>query len=146
MTKEVILRLENLDERELDLLIRGDTQEQAYILWLAVCRCYRFIGEFAVEVLREKYLSMQPDLSQQDYEAFFNRKAEWHSELANLRTTSRKKLQQVFFRIMREAGLVSSENLINGAMLSPGFLAAVKNRRDLLFFPVFDADVRGVVK
>ena len=40
-------------------MVEGSSQEQKAVLWLAVCRHYRFIHEFATEVLREKFLTYQ---------------------------------------------------------------------------------------
>ena len=47
VSREIISRLKTLEADELDLLISGSTQEQKYLLWLAVCRRYRFIADFA---------------------------------------------------------------------------------------------------
>jgi len=42
---EVISRLRTLSPGELECLVEGSHQEQAYLLWLAVCRRYRFIAD-----------------------------------------------------------------------------------------------------
>ena len=57
--REVVSRLRTLSSCELEFLIDGSHQEQAYLLWLAICRRYRFIADFAIEVLRERYLSLK---------------------------------------------------------------------------------------
>jgi len=54
ISEEIRSRLKLLTDQELGVLTEGPSQDQAYILWLSVCRRYRFIYEFAVEVLREK--------------------------------------------------------------------------------------------
>jgi hypothetical protein len=54
--REVISRLKCLTTDESALLLEGDSQEQRVLLWIAVCRRYTFTGEFAVEVLRERFL------------------------------------------------------------------------------------------
>src|SRR6266404_4752627 len=51
--REIVNRLKRLSEEELQLLLEGERSEQVALLWLAACRAYRFIGEFAVEVLNE---------------------------------------------------------------------------------------------
>ncbi len=139
---EIISRLKMLDRREIDLLVHGNTQEQGYLLWIAVCRRYRFIGEFAVEVVRERYLSLQNDLSAEEFDSFFNKKSEWHPELENIRPATRIKLRQVLFKILREAELLTADNTLNAAMPSPRLLAAIApDRRDsIAFFPVFETD------
>ena len=79
--REIISRLRTLSPGELEFLVEGSHQEQAYLLWLAVCRRYRFIADFAVEVLRERYITLKSDLTHEDFDSFFNRKSEWHLEL-----------------------------------------------------------------
>lgn len=143
---EVISRLRTLSSGELEFLVEGNHQEQAYLLWLTVCRRYRFIADFAVEVLRECYVSLKPDLTYDDFDSFFNRKSEWHRELDEITPTTRGKLRQVLFKILREAELLGANNLIHAAMLSPRLLEPIHQtrRRDILHFPVFEPDVRGM--
>ena len=146
--REIISRLKQLCLPELDLLVHTDSQTQGYILWLAVCRRYQFIADFAVEVLRERFISLKNDLQYEDFDAFFNQKAEWHAELEKTHPVTKTKLRQVLFRILREADLLSAENTINAAVLSPRLLAVIppENHRDVLFFPLFEAGAGGVRK
>jgi len=143
--REVISRLKTLNPRELDLLVRGTSQEQGYLLWIAVCRCYKFIADFAVEILRERYLGLKIDLHHEDFDSFFNKKSEWHPELDNLRSVTKNKLRQVLFRILREAGLLTANNTINAIILSPRFLEAISSgsHSDILFFPMPESVLEG---
>jgi len=143
--REVISRLKTLNPSELDLLVRGTSQEQGYLLWIAVCRCYKFVADFAVEILRERYLGLKIDLHHEDFDSFFNKKSEWHIELDNIRLVTRNKLRQVLFRILREAELLTVNNTINAAMLSPRLLEAIPrgSRQDVLFFPMFESELEG---
>lgn len=146
--REVISRLRTLNPGELEFLVEGSHQEQAYLLWLAVCRRYRFIADFAVEVLRERYIALKTDLSHEDFDSFFNKKSEWHSELDEVRRTTRNKLRQVLFKMLREADLLTANNMINAAMLSPRLIELVSygNRRDILCFPAFESDLKRMAK
>ena len=148
VTSEIIPRLRQLSSSELDLLVNGDSREQGYLLWIAVCRRYRFIADFAVEVLHERYISLKTDLQYEDYDSFFNRKSEWHDELDEIRPTTKGKLRQVLFKMLREADLLTTNNTINAAMLSPRFLEAIpnSNRRDLSLFPLFESDIGSVAR
>ncbi len=143
--REVISRLKTLNPSELDLLVRGTAQEQCYLLWIAVCRCYKFIADFAVEILRERYLGLKIDLHYEDFDSFFNKKSEWHPELDTIQPATRNKLRQVLFKILREAELLTANNTINTAMLSPRFLETIPsgNRRDILFFPMSEPALEG---
>jgi hypothetical protein len=50
---------------------------------------HRFIHEFAVYVLHEKHLRLDLDLTYDDYDAFYNDKAEWHPEVENVTPATR---------------------------------------------------------
>ena len=144
--REVISRLRTLSPVELKFLVDGSRQEQVYLLWLAVCRQYRFIADFAIEVLHERYISMKGDLNFDDFDAFFNRKAEWHLELDKITPATRSKLRQVLFKMLREADFLTANNTIHAAMLSPKLLELIHqgNRREILHFPVFESELKGM--
>jgi len=145
--REVISRLKTLSSAELDVLIDGCHQEQAYLLWVAVCRRYRFIADFAVEMLREYYITLKSDLTYEDFDSFFNRKSEWHRELDEISPSTRSKLRQVLFKMLREADLLTVNNSINAAMFSQGLFDLLhhSNFKDMLFFPVFESELKGMV-
>jgi hypothetical protein len=142
MYREIAARLMTLSARELDFLALATTKEQGYLLWLAICRRYEFLGEFAIEVIRERFLTLKPDLRFEDFDSFFNRKAEGHPEFDSIRPSTRSKLRQVLFRILREADLLSDGNLINGVFLREEFIEAVSDgrRREVPFFPTAGQD------
>jgi len=144
--REVITRLRELSKEELIFLVESNHKEQAYMLWIAVCRRYRFIAEFAQEVLRERYITLKADLNHEEYDAFFNRKSDWHPELESIKPITRNKLRQVLFRILREADLITDNHFINAAMLTPSFVHALQSgrRQDLLCFPIFESDLKRI--
>jgi bacteriophage exclusion system BrxA-like protein len=144
--REIIDRLKTLNDRELVFLVETDRQSQANLLWIAVCRVYRFVADFAVEVVRERFLAMKNDLSNEDFDAFFNRKAEWHDELDKTTLSTRNKLRQVVFRMLREAGLLTKENTITAVILSPAMVELLhqNNPDDLMLFPVFENGQYGM--
>ena len=145
--REIISRLKNLSSSELDLLVNANPQEQGYLLWLAICRRYKFIKDFAIEVLRERYITLKTDLSYEDFDFFLHKKSEWHSELDAIQPSTRNKLRQVLFKMLREAGLLTANNTINAAMLSQRILEAIPHdkRQDILFFPAFESDLKGII-
>lgn len=142
--REIISRLKTLSLSELKFLLETSHQEQAYLLWLAVCRRYRFIADFAIEVLRERYITLKTDLNYEDFDSFFNQKSEWHSELDEIRPATRSKLRQVLFKILREADLLSANNIISAAMISQQLIDLIShyNRREILYFPIFESDLK----
>ena len=143
--REAASRLETLTHHELEFLIACSRQDQAYLLWLAVCRRYQFIADFAIEVLRERHLSLKSDLATSEFDSFFNRKSEWHLELDEITPTTRGKLRQVLYKILREADLVTANNMINAAMPSPKLVELIRQSypSDLLRLPVFESEITG---
>ena len=142
--REICSRLKHLNKDELELLVEGDHQEQAYLLWVAVCRHHRFIYEFSVEVIRERFLTLRYDLGYEDFDAFFNAKMEWHEELEKVATTTRNKLRQVLFRMLREAEILSSDNAIIPAILSPRLINVICSHanQDLYLFPIMETTIQ----
>lgn len=144
--REVISRLKTFDSGELGFLIDANHQEQCYLLWLALCRRYSFIADFATEILRERYISLKTDLNYEDFDTFFNTKSEWHSELYDIQPATRSKLRQVLFKILHETDILTTDNKINATMLTPRFvkLLTKANLQDFQFFPAFESDLRGI--
>ena len=101
--RELAQRLQTLSQDQVELFAEGTIQEQKLLLWFAICKRYAFIREFAVEVLHEKYLVLDYELMELDYDSFFNRKADWHPELDEITDKTRNKLKQVLFRMLKEA-------------------------------------------
>lgn len=141
--REIVNRISTLDEDELDYLIEGaDRQDQKALLWLATCRAYRFVREFATEVIHERFLSFQLDLPLESFDVLFAAKAEWDEGLAAISAMTRAKLRQVLFRMMREASIITEDNRILSAYISPRLKAilATKNPREIVLFPGLSRD------
>lgn len=87
---------------------------------------------------------MKVELHQEDYETFFNGRSEYHPELDEIRPATKQKLRQVLFKILKEVDLLTSNNTINAAMLSPQISEVISsgNHEDIQFFPVFDESLR----
>lgn len=144
--REIISRLKRLTPHELRFLSEASHQEQGFLLWVAICRRYKFIADFAVEVLRERYITLRNDLTYEDFDVFFHRKAEWHPEVDQVAPATRQKLRQVLFKILREADLLTDHGMIQPTMLSAGLLEVLtqKNSASILYFPIFESDLRGM--
>lgn len=136
--REISNRLLTLSAAERVYLIEeADRSEQQAILWIATCRAYRFIREFAVEVIRERYLSYQLTLPLESFDILFEAKAEWDEGLAKLSRSTQLKLRQIMFRMMREAGIISEDERIQTAILSTRLKNMIEeqNPGELAIFP-----------
>ncbi|SIT20058.1 DUF1819 family protein [Achromobacter sp. MFA1 R4] len=148
ISKELIARLELLDFEELEVLIDSNLRDRAYLLWVAACRRYAFVRDFAREVLRENFLVLRRQLSAADYEAFVSAKALWHDELDELAPSTQRKLRQNLFRMLREAELLSEQLLIQPTVLTPqlALLLARRGVDELLVFPASDQEIKRWLK
>ncbi|WP_314191901.1 DUF1819 family protein [uncultured Arthrobacter sp.] len=137
LVREVIQRLAVLTDDEIKLLIEATSTERGHLLWAAACRRYDLVGEFAEEVVRERFLLLTPALDHNDFDSFLRSKSLWHSELSELKDSTRLKLRSNLFRMLKEAGLLSSGGLIQPAMMSQRVVSALSARtpNDLRFFP-----------
>ncbi len=138
LASETVQRLSALADSEVDLLIEATASERAHLMWAAACRRYEFIGEFAEELLRERFLLLASTLQYQDFDSFFRTKALWHEELAEIKDSTLQRLRSNVFKMLREAELLSKAGDIMPAVLSARVAAALSARSpsDLRFFPI----------
>ncbi|EKF42234.1 hypothetical protein NA8A_11815 [Nitratireductor indicus C115] len=136
--REVYDRIGHLSDAERHYLsVEADRAEQQAMMWLAVCRTYPFVHEFAVEVIGERYQSWRLDLGHEVFDRFLADKAESDPSLAELSSSTCAKLRQVLFRILREAGLRNTEGRIQPIWLSGRMKRLIEenNPADLRVFP-----------
>ncbi len=137
LAREVAQRLSVLTDGEIELLIDATATERGHLMWTAACRHYDLIGEFAEEVLRERFLILASTLNHDDFDSFVRSKALWHEEVANLKDSTLQKLRSTVFRMLAEAGLLSDDRRILPAVLSPRIAESLASRTpsDIRFFP-----------
>lgn len=135
--RETVNRLSVLSDRELEILADVTASERGYFMWAAACRRYELIGEFAEEVLRERFLTLAGTISYADYDSFYRAKAMWHDELNDVTTLSYRKLRQMLFKMMVEARLLTTQGNIEPVLLSARVAECLTERMpsDLRFFP-----------
>lgn len=136
--REIVNRLMMLNDDEVCFLIEeAGRQEQQYLLWVATCRAYRFVREYAVEVICDRFLAYQLDLPLESFDIFFEAKADWDDRLKLISDSTRHKLRQILFRMMREAGVLSDDHRIQSSYLSPKLrqLLETTHPADLAVFP-----------
>jgi hypothetical protein len=137
LAREISQRLSVLSDDELELVIDATTSERGHLLWAAACRRYRLIGEFAEEVVRERFLLLTPTLDHDDFDGFMRSKALWHEEVADLKDSTLRKLRSTVFHMLAEAGLLAQDGRIQRAVLSTRVsgLLSVRTPSDVRFFP-----------
>lgn len=137
MSREVIQRLKMLSESELELMSESSPTEQSHLLWAAACRRYELVGEYAEEVLRERFLLLTPTLDEVGFNRFVMGKSLWRPELDEIKPSTLQRLRQNLFRMIREAGLLTDDDDIVPAVLSERVHRALASQRpsDVRFFP-----------
>jgi hypothetical protein len=139
--RETINRMSALSDRGIEMLAGVTASERGHLMWAAACRRYDLIGEFAEEVLRERFLTLAGTVSYGDYDSYYRGKAIWHDELSEVTDLSYKKLRQVLFKMMIEAELVTAKGAIEPVLLSAHVaeLLAQSAPSDIRFFPTREA-------
>jgi hypothetical protein len=137
VAREVTERLSVLTDDEIKLLVDATATERGHLMWAAACRRYNLIGEFAEEVLRERFLLLATTLGHDDFDGFIRAKALWHEEVADLKDSTLRKLRSNVFRMLVEAGLLSDDGRILQAVLSARVADRLDSRTpsDIRFFP-----------
>lgn len=137
LSREVVQRMAVLTDREMEFLCDAGAGERAYLMWVAACRRYAFIGEFAEEVVREKFLLLTPSLGYEDFDSFVRFKSLWHPELEAVKPATLRKLRTTLFRMLVEAGLLIDGEIIS-AVLSETLRDILKMQvpSDTRYFPI----------
>lgn len=140
LAREVAQRLAVLTDAELDLLQDASPSERGHLMWIAACRRYAFIGDFAEEVVRERFLLLTPTLGYDNFDSFVHGKALWHPELAEVKDSTLQKLRSTVFRMLTEAGLLVGDEIVN-APLSERVRDALdaQVQSDVRFLPTRDS-------
>lgn len=140
IVNEVIKRLSALTMGELRCIADADMlqSDRRALMWVAMCRYYALVGEFAQEVLREHFLIGTPTITYGDYDHFMLGKAMWHPEIDDLSTSTSAKLRSNVFKAMAEAGLVNrTDDTIIPSLLSREVAGILMRRPESFgFFPM----------
>ena len=135
--REISLRLKSLSNEEQEFFIKSNYVDQSILIWISICRTYKFIGDFSSIIISEKFNSYQLEINYNDFNYFFEKQIVFHEELSLLKDSTRKKLRQVIFRIMKDLNLLSKNMEITPLMPSVELKKISKTtKKDLkLFLP-----------
>ena len=135
--REISLRLKSLNDEEQEFFIRSNYVDQSILIWISICRTYKFIGDFSSIIISEKFNSFQLEIDYSDFNYFYERQEVLHEGLYSLKDSTRKKLRQVIFKIMKDLNMISKKNEITPLFPSKELKDVSKlTRKDLnLFLP-----------
>ena len=105
---EQLLRLKQMSKEEILFLLDTNTSNQRLLAFLASVRLYRFLREFVVEVILQKIVVHDYQLSERDMNSFMYDKSIDHDEIMNLSEQTKEKVKQVILKLLEQAGLIES--------------------------------------
>lgn len=131
---EIQKRLSLLSQEQIDLIAEDFPQDVRQLVWVALCKQYNFIGDFALEVLAPAFMSGRQEINHDDYGHFFASKADWHPELEKVSDKTRSNARQALFQMMRQCELITEENNLIPQFLSSS-IQQNSNKADLAYIP-----------
>lgn len=114
---ELKKRINNFNEDELKYFNTASMEDVKVLSFIGCLKTYRFIYEFVIEVIREKFLIFDYQLEPCDYTSFLESKMALSKKLSSVSETTQKKLRQVLYNILAEVGLI--ENIKNPYITKP---------------------------
>ena len=145
---EIKKRLHKLTNNELHLFISGDFVTQKQLAFLSVCKTHKFIRDFVVEVLREKLLVFDYQITEGNYISFYRGKLELHPEIEKLTEITINKIKQVTFKILEQAGIIDNikTKVIQPQLLDASIIniIASDNKEWLKVFFMSDMDIENI--
>lgn len=125
---EIKIRLSTLSKGELDLIADSEISTQKLLSYIACCRAYGYLRDFVMEVMLEKVILYDHQITELDYNAFFNKKCIDHDELEDLADTTKAKIKQVVFKILQQTGLIDG----------------IKSKK--IIIPIVDTRLENIIK
>jgi len=86
--------------------LAGDVASSRLANFAICCRYYQFLGDFMVDVVRDKLRLGDRTLGNIDFYSFFEKQVSERPELAKLSTQTRTKIKTVLFRMLTEAEIL----------------------------------------
>lgn len=118
--REIKIRLQNLTQQELNILIEGTTEDQKAMAYLAICKTYPILHQYVVEVIRQKILRFDYMLFKSDYSLYYQDKAEVYEKLQTLKESTQIKIKRVIHKILFDANILVEGN--EGHIIAPPIL------------------------
>ncbi|WP_254813777.1 DUF1819 family protein [Rhodovulum sp. ES.010] len=128
MRNEVIRRISRLEEAELSHLAECGMTDARALVWIATCREYRVLADFARETLQDRYRGFGEPVRPVDFDRLLDDLGLTHPEVANLAESTRKRLRSVAFRMMREAELIDAAGRVQTLHLGASLLELLRRR------------------
>lgn len=101
-------RLQSLTPEQLAYYEQASSSDIKNLTMLSCFKIYKFISDFATEVMRNKLLLFDFQLINSDYEAFYDSKRVAYDNLNTISEATKYKLKQVMFKMFEQADFIDS--------------------------------------
>lgn len=105
---ELKKRLQTLTPEQLSYYSDASSSDIKILTMLSCFKLYKFIDDFATEVMRKKLLLFDFQLLNSDYESFYDSKRVAYDNLNTISEGTQYKLKQVMFLMFEQAGFIDS--------------------------------------
>lgn len=128
----VLRRLSCLDHTLIKLLIDGRYETSRIVTFYSILKTNKLVHDFLSEVVKENYI-LHKTLSFTTFDIFLQSKEEQNPEISSWSESTKKKVRQVVFRILAEAGFIKSSKgmSIVKPLISPELVAHLSSRGDI---------------
>ena len=106
-------RLELMPMDLLKVVVNGNREVATQALFAAAIKHSRLLGDFIDEVIRHHIKTFNTQLTLRDWENYFSDCEQRDDSLKGLSESTKKKLGQVVFRILAEAGYIDTTRSLN---------------------------------
>ncbi|NLJ79434.1 MAG: DUF1819 family protein [Firmicutes bacterium] len=113
----VLRRLDVLDDTLLEMCVNGSLATGRLIAVYTIAKTNLLFFEFLEEVYREKILLGNAPLNREDLRIFFAQKRRQSKRVAGWSDETVVKLSQVYLKILRDAGLITSESPVTAPLV-----------------------------
>jgi len=137
LANEIISRLCLLTDDQLRFLDQARTKDQPYVIWLAVCRRYKFIADFTSEVISAKVNTPAKKVTLEDYVAFYEQKAVFYPEIKQVSQSTKIRVEKYMFKIPEQAGIIDQSGVLLPVIITPAndqFFCSLE-RQERLYYP-----------
>ena len=136
MGGELTKRLRNLGDPDfIHQYIIGSRPDKMLILFYAVCRTYRLISDFMLQIVLKKWYNLDYEVTSDDFKNFLYRQMDKHPELENITQLTVKNRSNTVMRMLRELGQVKDRKLQKNEY-NPAILKRIVDNGDAWFLEV----------
>ena len=101
-------RLQTLTPEQLAYYEDASSSDVKNLTMLSCFKLYKFINDFATEIMRNKLLLFDFELINSDYEGFYESKSITYDNLNTISEATQYKLKQVMFKMFEQSGFIDS--------------------------------------